>query len=167
MADRFSSENDERNLRDALGCFGTGVTVVTTLNAAGAPVGLTANSFTSVSLEPKLLLVCLAKTSSSLSAFVSAEHFSINVLHVGQESISDRFARPGADRFAQTTWESGSTGVPLISDSLVNFECEKHAMYDGGDHEILIGRVRDMQYAPERGDPLLYFRGKYHRLHFS
>ncbi|HBL92405.1 MAG TPA: flavin reductase, partial [Hyphomonas sp.] len=93
--------------RDALGCFATGVTIVTALNQKMHPIGLTANSFTSVSLDPPLLLVCIAKTAGSLEALRAAAYFGVNVLHIGQQTISNRFAKPGEDRFAQTSWQSG------------------------------------------------------------
>lgn len=162
----YHSGSDSRTLRDALGCFATGVTVVTTVDDEGAPLGLTANSFTSVSLDPELLLVCLAKTASSLEAFDKAGHFAVNVLHIGQQPVSNRFAMRGEDRFAETDWESWSTGSPIVKGSLASFECAKHAMHDGGDHVILVGKVDRVRFEPRR-DPLLYFRGKYRRLHFA
>ena len=162
----YLAGSDSRTLRDALGCFATGVTVVTTLDAAGNPIGLTANSFTSVSLDPELLLVCLAKTASSLAAFDLADHFAVNVLHIGQQPVSNRFATKDEDRFAETGWETWSTGAPIIKGSLASFECARHAMHDGGDHVILVGKVDRVRFEPRR-DPLLYFRGKYRRLHFA
>ncbi|MBA4340293.1 MAG: flavin reductase [Hyphomonas sp.] len=162
----YRTGSDARTLRDALGCFATGVTVVTAMDKDGKPVGLTANSFTSVSLDPPLLLVCIAKTSSSLKAMEQAEHFGVNVLHIGQQPVSNRFARPGEDRFAETAWQRGQHDVPLLAGALVNFECVRHAEYDGGDHVILVGRVERARYEPRR-DPLLYFKGKYRRLHFA
>ena len=117
------SGSDSRTLRDALGCFGTGVTVVTTLDRDDDPVGLTANSFTSVSLDPELLLVCLNKKSATLPWFKRAEAFSVNVLHIGQQNVAQRFATPDIDRFRDTGWEAWSTGVPMLTDSLANFEC--------------------------------------------
>lgn len=158
--------SDSGTLRDALGCFATGVTVVTTVDQRGEPVGLTANSFTSVSLDPELLLVCLAKSASSLPAFQAADRFAVNVLHIGQQPVSNRFASRGADKFADTDVEQWEGEVPILKGSLASFECDKFAMHDGGDHEILIGRVRRVRYEPQR-DPLLYFRGKYRRLHFA
>jgi flavin reductase (DIM6/NTAB) family NADH-FMN oxidoreductase RutF/pimeloyl-ACP methyl ester carboxylesterase len=162
----YRTGSDARTLRDALGCFATGVTVVTAMDREGQPVGLTANSFTSVSLDPPLLLVCIAKTSGSLKAMESAQHFGVNVLHIGQQPVSNRFARPGEARFAETPWQRGQNNVPLLSGALVNFECVRHAEYDGGDHVILVGRVERARYDPRR-DPLLYFKGKYRRLHFA
>jgi flavin reductase (DIM6/NTAB) family NADH-FMN oxidoreductase RutF len=160
------SGSDSRTLRDALGCFGTGVTVVTTLNRDDEPVGLTANSFTAVSLDPELLLVCLNKKSATLPWFKRAEAFSVNVLHIGQLDVAQRFATPDIDRFSDTNWEAWSTGVPMLSDSLANFECAKFAEYDGGDHLILLGRVIRVRFESDL-DPLLYFRGSYRELHFD
>ena len=165
-APEYRAGSDPRTLRDALGCFGTGVTVVTTLDQAGQPVGLTANSFTSVSLDPPLLLVCLARSAGSLPAFQAGENFGVNVLHIGQQLTSARFASKVEDRFAATPWEAWDTGVPLVKHSLASFECARHAVYEGGDHLILVGRVIRVRFEPRR-DPLLYFRGKYRRLHFS
>jgi len=162
----YQAGSDARTLRDALGCFATGVTVVTALGPDGSPVGLTANSFTSVSLDPPLLLVCLANTINSLKTFETANGFAVNVLHIGQQPVSTRFASRVEDRFAATPWESWSTGAPIISGSLASFECERHAIHDGGDHQILVGRVIRVRFEPRR-DPLLYFRGKYRRLHFA
>jgi flavin reductase (DIM6/NTAB) family NADH-FMN oxidoreductase RutF/pimeloyl-ACP methyl ester carboxylesterase len=162
----YRSGSDARTLRDALGCFATGVTVVTTFEPGGEPVGLTANSFTSVSLDPPLLLVCIAKTSSSLKALEQAGHFAINVLHIGQQPVSGLFAATTGERFRQTPWKRGQHDAPLLSNALANFECRKHQMHDGGDHVILVGEVLRATFDPRR-DPLLYFRGKYRRLHFS
>ncbi len=165
-AQEYREGSDPRTLRDALGCFSTGITVVTTLDPGGVPIGLTANSFTSLSLDPPLLLVCLARSAGSLPAFESNPHFAANVLHIGQQPTSARFARRQEDRFAETPWEAWGTGVPMLTHSLASFECARHAMHDGGDHVILVGRVLRVRFEPWR-DPLLYFRGKYRRLHFS
>lgn len=165
-APEYHAGSDPRTLRDALGCFATGITVVTATSEAGVPVGLTANSFTSVSLDPPLLLVCLANTANSLDIFRTAKGFAVNVLQIGQQPVSARFASKGEDRFAATSWEQWSTGAPIINESLASFECERHAIHDGGDHQILVGRVIRVRFEPRR-DPLLYFRGKYRRLHFG
>jgi len=162
----YRAGSDARTLRDALGCFATGVTVVTTRDGEGRPVGLTANSFTSVSLDPPLLLVCLAKTASSLPCFAVAEAFAVNVLHIGQQTVSGRFASKTEDRFAGTPWEVWDTGAPIVENSLASFDCTRHAWHDAGDHVILIGHVQRVRFEPRR-DPLLYFRGRYRRLHFS
>ena len=157
---------DPRTLRDALGCFATGVTVVTCLDAAGKPVGLTANSFTSVSLDPPLLLVCIAREAASGPALLAAPHFAVNVLQTGQQPASIRFSTRDEDRFGATPWSCGEAGAPILKDSLGVFECERHAIHDGGDHHILIGHVLKASFDPAL-DPLLYFRGRYRRLHFD
>jgi flavin reductase (DIM6/NTAB) family NADH-FMN oxidoreductase RutF len=162
----FKAGSDPRTLRDAMGCFATGITIVTAVDAAGTPVGLTANSFTSVSLDPPLLLVCIANTAGTAPALREAAHFGVNVLQIGQQPTSNRFAAKGEDRFAGQPWAPGHTGVPLLGSSLVSFECQHESLHEAGDHFILVGRVVRAQFEPHR-DPLLYFRGKYRRLHFA
>lgn len=162
----YRSGHDPRTLRDALGCFATGVTVVTCLNGDGQPAGLTVNSFTSVSLDPPLLLVCLAKRAVSASALIEASHFAVNVLQTGQQPASIRFSTKDEDRFGTTPWSCGEGGAPILKDSLGVFECERHAVHSGGDHHILIGQVVKASFDAAL-DPLLYFRGRYRRLHFD
>lgn len=162
----YIAGSDSRTLRNAMGCFATGITVVTTLRADAMPVGLTANSFTSVSLDPPLLLICLAKTSSSLSAFEQSDKFAVNILHIGQQPTSNVFTSKSADRFGQTDWSLGETGVPILTNSLASMECTCQARYDGGDHIIMVGQVERARFEPRR-DPLLYFSGKYRRLHLG
>ncbi|MDQ1155322.1 flavin reductase family protein [Brevundimonas sp. SORGH_AS_0993] len=161
----YQAGSDARTLRDALGCFATGVTVVTTLDADGRPIGLTANSFSSVSLDPPLILFCLSRGSTNLERFQAARHFAINVLHIGQQPMSGVFARAG-DRFQDVAWEAWDTGAPILSGSLASFECATDRVIEAGDHLIFIGRVLRARFEPRR-DPLLYFRGKYRRLHFA
>jgi flavin reductase (DIM6/NTAB) family NADH-FMN oxidoreductase RutF len=171
MSDRpakgeYRSGHDLRTLRDALGCFATGVTVVTCLGADGEPAGLTVNSFTSVSLDPPLLLVCIAKNASSAAPLIAAAQFAVNVLQTGQQPASIRFSTRDQDRFGVTSWSCGEAGAPILKDSLGVFECERFGVHDGGDHHILVGRVVKASF--DGGlDPLLYFRGKYRRLHFD
>jgi flavin reductase (DIM6/NTAB) family NADH-FMN oxidoreductase RutF/pimeloyl-ACP methyl ester carboxylesterase len=160
----FETGSDPRTLRDALGCFSTGVVIATTLDAEGQPQGLTANSFTSVSLDPPLVLFCLAKTARTLPAFAGSETFALNVLHIGQQPDSVRFAKRAEDRFVASAFETWETGAPILSGSLCAIECDKHAWHEGGDHVIIVGRVRRARFEPRR-DPLLYFRGAYRRLH--
>ena len=162
----YRSGHDPRTLRDALGCFATGVTVVTCLAADGSPAGLTVNSFTSVSLDPPLLLVCLAKPAASAAALIEATQFAVNVLQTGQQPASIRFATRDEDRFGTTPWSCGEAGAPILKDSLGVFECERHAVHDGGDHHILVGQVVKASFDTTL-DPLLYFRGRYRRLHFD
>ena len=162
----YRSGHDPRTLRDALGCFATGVTVVTCLNADGEPAGITVNSFTSVSLEPPLLLVCLYKEAASAQALISASNFAINVLQTQQQPASITFSTRVEDRFGCTPWSTGEAGAPILKESLGVFECENYAVYDGGDHHILVGQVVKASF--DAGlDPLLYFRGSYRRLHFD
>jgi len=162
----YRSGHDPRTLRDALGCFATGVTVVTCLGTDGEPAGLTVNSFTSVSLDPPLLLVCLHKKAGSARPLIEASHFAVNVLQTGQQPASIRFSTRDEDRFGTTAWSCGEAGAPILRDSLGVFECERHAVHDGGDHHILIGRVVKASFDASV-DPLLYFRGLYRRLHFD
>jgi flavin reductase (DIM6/NTAB) family NADH-FMN oxidoreductase RutF len=162
----YRSGHDPRTLRDALGCFATGVTVVTCLGAGGNPAGLTVNSFTSVSLDPPLLLVCLHKMAASATALTEASHFAVNVLQTGQQPASIRFATRDEDRFGATPWACGEAGAPILEDSLGVFECERYAVHDGGDHHILIGQVVKASFDGSL-DPLLFFRGRYRRLHFD
>ncbi|AMG74410.1 alpha/beta fold hydrolase [Sphingopyxis granuli] len=161
----YRAGSDARTFRDALGCFATGVTVVTAIDPDGVPIGLTANSFTSVSLDPPLLLVCIANSSGSAAILRGADHFAVNVLQIGQQPTSNRFAGKGEDRFAATPWEIGEFGTPVLVGSLGSFECARDAVHEGGDHFILVGRVLKAIFEPRR-DPLLYFRGKYRKLHF-
>ncbi|MEP3050900.1 MAG: flavin reductase family protein [Erythrobacter sp.] len=163
---KYHSGSDPRTLREALGNFATGVTVVTAIGDKGDPVGLTANSFTSVSLDPPLLLVCPAKGAATTQALLASEHFAINVLHTGQQAISKLFATKGSDRFAETEFETWKHGVPIIRNSLASFECRKYAINDGGDHLILVGEIMHVRYAPDL-DPLLYFRSEYRDLEQS
>jgi len=162
----YRAGSDARTFRDALGCFATGVTVVTAVCSDGTPIGLTANSFTSVSLDPPLLLVCVANTAGSAPRLRETERFAVNVLQIGQQPTSNRFAGKGEDRFAATPWELGEYGTPVLAGSLSSFECAREAVHGGGDHFILVGRVLKAIFEPRR-DPLLYFRGKYRKLHFA
>ena len=162
----YRTGSDPRTLRDALGCFATGVTVVTCFDGDGQPFGITANSFTSVSLDPPLLLVCIHRDASCAAALESATHFAVNVLQTGQQPASIRFSTRDEERFGATPWSIGETGAPLLMDSLAVFECERQGVHEGGDHDILVGQVVRASFDPNV-DPLLYFRGSYRRLHFD
>lgn len=161
----FRTGSDPRTLRDALGCFATGVTVVTCFDD-DVPVGLTANSFTALSLDPPLLLVCVAKAAASAAPLAAAGSFAVNVLQTHQRPASITFSTRGEDRFGQTEWSVGEHGAPVLMASLSVFECRRHAVHDGGDHFILVGEVVKASFEPGL-DPLLYFRGSYRRLHFD
>src|SRR5438309_3769328 len=166
MKGEYRTGHDPRTLREALGCFATGVTVVTCVAEDGQPAGLTVNSFTSVSLDPPLLLVCLAKQAASAEPLTQADRFAINVLQTGQQPASIRFATRDEDRFGTTPWSRGEGGAPILEESLGVFECERYAVYEGGDHHILVGQVVKASFDASL-DPLLYFRGRYRRLHFD
>lgn len=140
----------------------TGVTVVTTLDAAGDPVGLTANSFTSVSLHPPMVLWCLGKDSTSLEAFEAGNAFAVHVLAADQQPLAQRFATKGIDRFEGVPWEPGHAGVPVLSGCLAVFECSLAHAYDGGDHLIYVGAVERLTGGDEDDRPALgYFRSRY------
>lgn len=161
--DLASAPFDPRTLRDAFGCFATGVTVVTGRDRAGNRVGLTANSFTSVSLDPPLLLFCPANGASALPALRDTGRFAINVLDLDGQPVADRFTRRGIDRFADADWQEWD-GLPVLSDAKAAFACDLHADHDGGDHRILVGRVTQLGLAPDR-ESLLYLHGRYRRVH--
>ena len=130
------------------------------------PGGLPVNSFTSVSLDPPLLLVCVHKLAAAADPLTAASHFAINVLQTGQQPASITFSTRVEDRFGKMAWSCGEAGAPILEDSLCVFECERFAVYDGGDHHILVGQVVKASF--DGGvDPLLYFRGRYRRLHFD
>ena len=153
---------DQREFRDSLGEFVTGITVVTAKDANGNPVGATANSFSSVSLDPPLVLWNIAKTANSFDAFNQAEYFAIHILHSGQEDISRRFATRDADKFAGLEWSENAGGAPLLADYDVRFECTTEHLYDGGDHLIIVGRVHEMDNKAR--EPLGFYKGKYARI---
>ena len=152
---------DSRDFRKALGCFATGVTVVTTLNEQNAPVGVTVNAFTSVSLDPPLVAFCLGRNSALFDVFLQAEHFVINILAADQQGVSNHFA----SRQYQTDWSeikqaATACGVPALAGAVAHIECRRENVLDGGDHAILLGRVGGL-YVSDEEKPLLYFRGRY------
>jgi flavin reductase (DIM6/NTAB) family NADH-FMN oxidoreductase RutF len=150
---------DPRQLRDAFGRFATGVTVLTARQADGTPRGFTANSFTSVSLDPPLLLVCLAKTAHSCETFMQADHFGVNILGQDQQALSALFASREVDKFQRCAWHEGAGRVPLLDGSLAQFVCVPDRLVDAGDHLVLIGRV--VEFVTGEGAPLGYYRGRY------
>ncbi len=150
---------DPKVFRAAAGNFVTGVTIATTMGTDGQPRGVTVNSFTTVSLDPPLVLVCVGRSSRSFAAFDGAEAFAINVLASDQRQLSATFASKAEDKFADANWEKGRSGSPVFPDSLASFECVLHEKVDAGDHIVLIGRVIDIHRAS--GTPLGYFSGNY------
>lgn len=155
----MSTALDTRAFRRALGNFATGVTVVTAASADGRKVGVTANSFNSVSLEPPLILWSIDKRSSSHEVFEAASHFAVNVLAADQIDLSNNFAKPRDDRFAGIEFEAGEGGAPLLADCAARFHCEKYQQVDGGDHWIMIGKV--VAFDDCGRSPLLYHQGAY------
>lgn len=149
---------DFRAFRRALGQFATGVTVIAT-SAGDELVGMAANSFSTVSLDPPLVLWSIRKESKSVPAFLNNGHFSINVLGEEQMELSALFGRPQADQFGQAKWNPGNHGDPLLEGAIAHFECVQEAVVDGGDHHILIGRVE--RFARFEGAPLLFAQGQY------
>lgn len=150
--------HDSRQLRHALGRFPTGVTVITT-TANGKREGLTANSFSALSLDPPLVLWSLVRKSGSLPGFLASGHFAINILAADQSALSHRFATPNSDKFAGLTVEQGLGDSPLLADSLASFECATERTLDGGDHVLFVGRVLRLRYRD--GDPLIFSAGQY------
>lgn len=152
---------DQRSFRKALGCFATGVTVVTTLHPdSKAPAGVTVSAFSSLSLDPPLVLFCLGNKTSSIDSFKSNGHFAINVLSETQRDLSIRFASRSEDKWAGMEWETGLGGVPLLSGCLATLECKLVNTIEGGDHLIFVGEVQNLTHQ-EGGAPLVYFRGAY------
>lgn len=149
---------DQRSLRDALGRFVTGVTVVTSRARSGKACGVTVNSFASLSLDPPLVLWSLSLTSSSHPAFDEATHFVVHVLAEGQEGIARQFARSGIDRFAGLELDVGPEGIPVLPGVAARFECRTLYRYWGGDHVIFVGRVDAFDHVPDR-QPLVFFAG--------
>ncbi|MCO4825702.1 MAG: CoA transferase [Amylibacter sp.] len=154
-----TSDTDKRALRSVFGSFATGVTVVTTRQEDGTPRGFTANSFTSVSLDPPLLLVCIAKSAHSCATFCDVPHFAVNILSEDQKAVSGLFASQAPDKFDQVDWQSGAANVPLLDGGLANLVCEQEKIVDAGDHIILMGRVIAHQVSEQK--PLGYFQGNY------
>ena len=150
---------DAKSLRTAFGSFMTGVTVVTTIEPGGEPRGFTANSFTSVSLDPPLLLICIAKTASSCPVFSRAPGFVVNILAEDQKDVSGIFASKRPDKFAAVDWKRSDSGLPIIAGSLSWFDCARREVIDAGDHVILLGAIRG--FGTREANPLGYARGGY------
>ena len=156
MTTEFNPATDSRAFRDALGCFGTGVTLVTTMGADG-PMGFVANSFAGVSLSPPLVLWSPARSSNRFAQFSSARYYSIHILGQEQQALTERFGRNGPG-FSDLPHDLSPEHSPLLANALARFDCEQHAAHDGGDHLIIVGRV--LRATLRDGDPLLFVRGK-------
>lgn len=151
---------DTLALRRTLGAYATGVTIITARGPDGDRVGMTMNSFASVSLDPPLLLFSVARTARSLAAFRKAEGYAIHVLGADQELLSSRFARADSDKWANLSCGEGHGGAPLLEGVLARFECVPHAIHDGGDHEIFVVKVVAFSRTGT-GQPLLFYDGRY------
>ncbi|WP_372886733.1 flavin reductase family protein [Shimia sp.] len=150
-------QDNTRDYRDALGCFATGVTIVTAPSATGG-IGMTANSFSSISLTPPLVLWSPSKTSLRYPLFRDARHFAIHVMRADQKELALEFSRRG-DAFDQTRMRLGANGVPLIEDCLTRFECVTTTLHDGGDHAIIVGEVQQVTIC--EGAPLVFAQSRY------
>lgn len=155
---------DGRELRNSLGRFATGVCVIATHNEKGEAIGMTANSFSSVSLDPPLVLWCLQNGSDVYDAFASPKSFTINVLSSEQLELSNLYAKKGDHLMAPEHYRLGVNGAPVLRGALVSFECDLDATHEGGDHLIIVGRVQNLVSQPT-GDPLLFYSGSYRELH--
>lgn len=153
---------DRRAFRDALGRFATGVAVVTTINDKGKMEGLTISSFSSVSLDPPLVLWSLQRDALSFDTFAQSGRFSVNVLKAGQSELSNHFATRSIDKFAAIEHHIGANGCPHLPGVLAHFECETVELVDGGDHGIFLGRVQRFEHS--EGEPLIVSGGQYHQI---
>jgi flavin reductase ActVB len=150
------------DFRHVLSHFASGVTIVTTCDADQRPTGLTASAFSSVSLDPPLILICVDHKSQSYPHIREGKRFAINILHQGHEALSRRFASSRLDKFDGVSYTLGTLGVPLLEQALAQLECQTVNEHVEGDHTIFVGRVQAVHVG--HGEPLLYYRGRYHRL---
>ena len=148
--------------RRACSRFATGVTIASVLDSNGTPHGLTVSSFASVSLVPPLVLICLGHAVTMIEAFRAARYFGVSMLTENQRDIADRFARRGHDRFGNTRWHAGATGVPLLDDCLAEIECAVHHRFTAGDHDILVGEMVAARVS--HGEPLIHYASRYREL---
>jgi flavin reductase (DIM6/NTAB) family NADH-FMN oxidoreductase RutF len=161
-ADGPAATVTSEEFRHACGRFPTGITIASVVDLQGTPHGLTVSSFTSVSLEPPLILICLGHLVTMIEAFRAATHFGVNVLGESQQDLSERFARKGHDRFLGVKWYPGRSGVPLIEGALAAIECQVHQRFLSGDHDILVGRMLHANVI--EGTPLVHWASQYRRL---
>lgn len=156
--DDMNSTIDPRRFREVCGQYATGVAVITA-SGAGRLAGVTVNSFTSVSLEPPLVQFSLDRKASVFPIFSECAHFAVNILSRGQQALSNMFA-VRSDAFEEVDYAAGTGGCPVFAGCVANLECDRYAVYDGGDHIIILGRVKRLHCAPSN-EPLLFFRGAY------
>jgi flavin reductase (DIM6/NTAB) family NADH-FMN oxidoreductase RutF len=153
---------DARELRNVMGHFATGVTIITTKDATGKPFGLTANAFSSLSLDPPLLLICVDKKVDCYACFEQSKVFAVNFLSEGQDQLSNRFATKGIEKFEGVPYKLGELGVALLDGAVAHLECKLVDAFEGGDHTIYIGEIQAATVLNDR--PLLFFKGKYYKL---
>lgn len=166
----MSSKTDQRRLapvdpllyRQTCARFATGITVVTVVDENGRPHGMTVNSFSSVSLDPPLVLVSIDLRNAILGHFLSSRYFAINILAENQQHLSRQFSSPSENRFTDVDWRFGETGVPLLEGVLAHLECSVAQTFEAGDHTVLVGQVRYAGYT--EGKPLVYFGSSYRNL---
>ena len=156
---------DTRQFRDVMGTFTTGVTIITTLEKK-IPYGITANSFTSVSLSPPLVMFCLGKSSTNFDAFMNSDCFAVNILTAKQDALSAHFATFEGDRFDGLNYSTWETGAPILENVVSAIDCRREATHDAGDHVIMVGLVVRAE-VQNQSSPLLYFKGGYERLETS
>lgn len=161
MSTNDDPQIDIGQFRRALSCFATGVAVATTLDEHGERVGMTISSFSSVSLEPPLVLWSIAHNACGYDAFMRSDYFAVNVLGMHQEELSDRFATRGIDKFEGLDCREGMHGSPILPDYAACFECRTEHRYDGGDHKIIVGRV--LRFDERESEPLIRYRSRYLR----
>ena len=162
LTNRLDPEIDPRALRDCCGTFATGVAVITTRRPDGTPAGMVANSFSSVSLDPPLILWSLALSAPSLSAFRAHPGFAVNVMSADDLDLTLQFARPSENKFDGVAWHEGYQGVPVLDRALSSIECRVETRVPGGDHEIYLGRVQNL--TSRQGAPLVFHQGDFHGL---
>ena len=155
---------DPREFRNALGRFATGVTVITVNPKGMTPFGMTANSFASVSLDPALVLWSIQKNSDCFTAFAQATQFGVNILSANQQALSNQYAKKNEHNLVEGTFVQGRSGCVVLKDAMVSFECDIEARHEGGDHVIIVGRVREMTSHPAERKPLVFFAGRYREL---
>lgn len=164
MVDPLTEAFDEATFREVLARFASGVVVVTGSTPDG-PAGLTCQSFSSLSLDPPLVLLSTARTSTTWPRIAATGRFAVNVLSADQEAVSTRFAERGGDKFRGLPWHGGALGNPLLDGAIAHVECDIDAVHDGGDHRIVVGRVRALEAAGlGTHSPLVYYRSRYHAL---
>ena len=150
--------SDSKFLRKTLGKYSTGVTVVTSIDNYGNPIGMTVNSFTSVSLQPALVLWCIDKKQPSYNSFMNAEGYAVNILSKAQNDLCHKFASQLDDKFENVDWKKSENGFPLVKNSLAWLDCKKWNYYSGGDHQILVGEVTSFDTCEL--EPLTYWNGQ-------